>query len=86
MKHTRYFGLFAAGALFAAAPANPAAAGGLPDVEHDYLLDGILVVVNNSVITYLQREDRIAPQMRLLASRYPNDPTNFYAKGEGDAA
>ena len=81
MKHTRYFGLLAAGALFAAAPANPAAAGGLPVVEHDYLLDGILVVVNNSVITYLQRQDRIAPNMKRLAEMLGNT-TNFVQKAK----
>ncbi len=63
------FCLFAAGAFFAAATAASADT-----------LDGIVAVVNNSVITKLQVEDPIAMYVAKLASVYRDDPTTFMAK------
>jgi parvulin-like peptidyl-prolyl isomerase len=70
MKHLSLFSTFAAGAFFAAACA----------AQSDNLLDGILVVVNSSVITVLQVRDPITPQLRLLADQYGADRTNFLDK------
>jgi peptidyl-prolyl cis-trans isomerase SurA len=70
MKKMKCFCIFAASAFFAAACA----------AQPNGFLDGILAVVNNSVITYLQVEDAIALQIDALRRAYPNDPTNFYAK------
>ena len=71
MKKLKCYCVLAASAFFAAAcSAQPSG-----------FLDGILAVVNNSVITYLQVEDSIALQIDALRRTYlPNDPTNFLAK------
>ena len=42
-------------------------------------LDGIAVVVNDSVITYLQVTDAIQNQLATLSRQYPSDRTNFLA-------
>jgi parvulin-like peptidyl-prolyl isomerase len=69
MKQMKGFCIVAASALLAGACA----------AQPNGFLDGILVVVNRSVITYLQVEDGIYSQVQSLRSRYPNDPTNFFA-------
>jgi parvulin-like peptidyl-prolyl isomerase len=61
--------IVAASALFAAACA----------AQPNGFLDGLLVVVNSSVITYLQVQDPIYSQVQSLRARYANDPTTFYA-------
>jgi parvulin-like peptidyl-prolyl isomerase len=72
MKQMKCLCVLVAGAFFAGAcEAQPAG-----------FLDGILVVVNDSVITYLRVEDQIAPQLVTLQKVYANDPTNFYAKAK----
>ena len=70
MKHMKCFCIFAASAFFAAACA----------AQPNGFLDGILVVVNSSVITYLQVQDPIYSQVQRLRDSYANDPTNFYAR------
>jgi parvulin-like peptidyl-prolyl isomerase len=62
----RSISIFAAGAIFAAVA-----------VHADDNLDGIVRVVNNSIITKLQVEDAIADQVNSLR-RVVRDPTEFY--------
>jgi peptidyl-prolyl cis-trans isomerase D len=69
MKPMRCFCVFAASAFFAATCA----------AQPDGLLDGILVVVNNSVITFLQVQDQYISQLPTLRTLYP-DPAIFNAK------
>src|SRR5208283_4541897 len=72
MKKMKCFCVLAAGAFFAAACA----------AQPSGFLDGILAVVNSSVITYLQVEDPIVSQIEALSRVYPNasDRTNLYAR------
>jgi len=70
MKQMKGLCIVAASAFFAAACA----------AQPNSFLDGILVVVNSSVITYLQVQDPIYQQVQSARARYGNDPTNYYAK------
>jgi peptidyl-prolyl cis-trans isomerase SurA len=69
MKAMRWFCFLAAGLFLAST--RPATAD---------TLDGIAVVVNDSVITYLQVEDAIAPQLKVYADRFGEGSQAFYAK------
>ncbi len=60
--------IFVAGAIFAAMAAHA-----------DDNLDGIVAVVNHSIITKLQVEDAIADQVKTLRT-VVRDPTNFLAR------
>jgi parvulin-like peptidyl-prolyl isomerase len=70
MKQIRCFCVFAAGAFFASACA----------AQSDHFLDGILMVVNSSVITVLQVQDQIALELNRLQSVYGADQTNLSFK------
>ena len=73
MKKMKCLCVFAASAFFAAACA----------AQTNAFLDGILAVVNNSVITFLEVQDPIASQIDALMRAYlPNDPTNYYARAK----
>ena len=63
----RRFCIFLAGAFFAVAAAH----------AHDDL-DGIIEVVNNSVITNLQVEDGIAKAVNSLSHAYGPNSSNFW--------
>jgi parvulin-like peptidyl-prolyl isomerase len=70
MKHFRGLFIFAAGAFFAAACA--AQPGGF--------LDGIVALVNDSVITDLQVEDQIIAQLPALRIACGTDTNKFYSE------
>jgi len=70
MKHFRVLFIFAAGAFFATACA----------AQQSGLLDGILALVNNSVITDLQVEDQIITQLPALRITCGTDTNKFIAE------
>ncbi|MGA2555283.1 MAG: hypothetical protein ABSG04_03330, partial [Verrucomicrobiota bacterium] len=65
----RKFCVFLAGAFFAVAAAH----------AHDDL-DGIIEVVNNSIITKLQVEEGIANSVKSLRNAYGPNSSNFWFK------
>jgi parvulin-like peptidyl-prolyl isomerase len=72
MKHLKCLLVFAAGAFFAAAcPAQPSG-----------LLDGLAVVVNDSVITVLQVQDQILSQLKTLENLYGRGTPRFYEEAD----
>lgn len=44
------------------------------------LVNGVYVIVNDSVITYQEVESAIAPLVEMLARQYRNDPRTFQEK------